>query len=206
MLLLTEGTHRAAEAVRRAIRWVEEDRSELLRPLIRRFDPQGSTDEVWFQTRKVVIPTEKSHVSHVVLDGPRGNTWEERVAELLEADEHVASYVKNDRLGFTIPYVHKGRSHDYVPDFLVRLVEPEGDEVVRTLIVEVSGGRKDAEVAKVKADTARLQWCPAVNNHGGFGRWGYIEVSDMDTVEQVLDGAIESLYADGPVTGQSDSI
>ncbi len=206
MLLLTEGTHRAAEAVRRAIRWVEEDRSELLRPLIRRFDPQGSTDEVWFQTRKVVIPTEKSHVSHVVLDGPKGNTWEERVAELLEADEHVASYVKNDRLGFTIPYVHKGRSHDYVPDFLVRLVEPEGDELVRTLIVEVSGGRKDAEVSKVKADTARLQWCPAVNNHNGFGRWGYIEVSDMDTVEQVLDGAIESLYADGPVTGQSDSI
>ena len=31
------------------------------------------------------------------------------------------AYVKNDHLGFTIPYVHKGRSHSYIPDFLVRL-------------------------------------------------------------------------------------
>ena len=29
--------------------------------------------------------------------------------------------MKNDHLGFTIPYVHEGRSHHYVPDFLVRL-------------------------------------------------------------------------------------
>ena len=29
--------------------------------------------------------------------------------------------MKNDHLGFAIPYVHEGRSHDYVPDFLVRL-------------------------------------------------------------------------------------
>ena len=35
----------------------------------------------------------------------------------------VAAYVKNDHLGFTIPYVHEGRSHEYVPDFLVRLVD-----------------------------------------------------------------------------------
>ena len=158
-----------------------------------------------FPTRKVVIETEKSHVSHVVLDGPRGNTWEERVAGLLEADDRVFSFVKNDHLGFVIPYVHNGRSHEYIPDFLVRLMS-DTDDVDRTLIVEVSGGRKDAEAAKAKADTALHQWCPAVNNHGGWGRWGYIEISDMDTAATALDGAIRSLYADGPVTGLSDSI
>ncbi|MXW57574.1 MAG: restriction endonuclease [Acidimicrobiia bacterium] len=205
MLLLTEATHRAAEAVFRAIRYVEDARPEVIQPLLRHFDPEGTTDDVSFSTRKAVMEAEKSHVSHVVLDGPRGNTWEERLAVLLEADSRVRSFVKNDHLGFVIPYVHKGRSHEYVPDFLVRLmVEP--DDVVRTLIVEVSGGRKDADAAKAKADTARHQWCPAVNNHGGWGRWGFIEVSDIDTAASVLDGAIQSLYADGPVTGLRDSI
>lgn len=205
MLLLTEGTNRAAEAVFRAIRYVEDARTEVIQPLLRRFDPEGCTDDVSFPTRKAVIEVEKSHVSHVVLDGPRGNTWEEHLARLLEDDRRVRSFVKNDHLGFIIPYVHKGRSHEYIPDFLVRLVE-EPDDVERTLIVEVSGGRKDPVAAKAKADTARHQWCPAVNNHGGWGRWGYIEIFDLETAAAVLDGAIQSLYADGPVTGLSDSI
>ena len=39
----------------------------------------------------------------------------------------VAAYVKNDHLGFTIPYVFQGRSRQYLPDFLVRL-KPLEDE------------------------------------------------------------------------------
>ena len=51
-------------------------------PIIRRFDPRGSTDDVRFLTRKVVMdpPPTKSHLNHVVLDGLRGNTWEEGLA------------------------------------------------------------------------------------------------------------------------------
>ncbi len=41
--------------------------------------------------------------------------------EFCEHSPHVAAYAKNDHLGFTIPYIHEGRSHDYVPDFLLRL-------------------------------------------------------------------------------------
>ena len=26
--------------------------------------------------------------------------------------------------------------------------------------------------------TARTLWVPAVNNHGGFGRWAFVEVTD----------------------------
>lgn len=70
----------------------------------------------------------------------------------------------------------------------------------------MSGGRKDPGAAKAKSDTARLQWCPAVNNHGGWGRWGYIEISDIASASIALDSAIRSLYADGPVTGLSDHI
>ena len=53
-----------------------------LLPILRRFDPIGSTDEVRFVTRKVVMdpPPTKSHLNHVVLDGVRGNSWEEGLA------------------------------------------------------------------------------------------------------------------------------
>lgn len=29
--------------------------------------------------------------------------------------------MKNQGLGFAIPYLHDGQAHDYTPDFLVRL-------------------------------------------------------------------------------------
>jgi type III restriction enzyme len=146
-------------------------------------------------------PPVKSHLNHVVLDGVRGNSWEEGLAQLLEQDPRVLSYVKNERLDFTIPYVHKGRSHDYVPDFLVRLKVREDDEVERTLIVEVSGTLKDPATAATKAETARNQWCAAVNNDGAYGRWGYVEVHNPLIEAHLLDAAIDNLYTDRPVIG-----
>ncbi|MHB1523366.1 MAG: BPTD_3080 family restriction endonuclease [Candidatus Dormibacteria bacterium] len=200
MLLLAEGTNRAAEKVFGAIVAQEGKRPEILQPLLRRFDPEGSTDDVSFATRKVVIEATKSHVNRVVLDGPKGNSWEERMAGLLERHPLVTSYVKNDHLGFGIPYVHAGQTHEYRPDFLVRLQTDPGG-LKRTLIVEVSGGRKAPGPTSQKADTARYQWCAAVNNHGGFGRWAYTEIKDMDAAAALLDKAIADLYADGPVAG-----
>ncbi len=78
------------------------------------------------------------------------------------------------------------------------------DGVVRNLIVEVSGGRKDQDKRAVKAHTARYSWCVAVNNHGGYGRWGFVEVDDMATFQKVMDLAIDDLYADGLTTGGVD--
>lgn len=196
MLLLAEGSTRAAEAIYNSIVRLEGEREGVLQPLIRRFDPEGSTDDVRFPTRKAVIDATRSHVNYVVLDGPKGNTWEEAIAVLLEAHPSVAAYVKNDHLGFTIPYVHEGRTHDYIPDFLVRLV---GDDVDRTLIVEVSGGRKSPGPTAAKADTARHHWCPAVNNHGAYGRWAYLEIHSMAKAAEELDGAIHALSAKTPV-------
>ena len=54
-------------------------------------------------------------MNYVVLDGIGGNLWEKAVAEILETLPSVAAYVKNDRLGFTIPYTMQGRSHEYIP-------------------------------------------------------------------------------------------
>ncbi|HET8661699.1 MAG TPA: hypothetical protein VFM55_22230, partial [Micromonosporaceae bacterium] len=204
-LLLTQACARAAEKVFSSIVRQPRDRPAVLMPVIRRFDPEGSTDSVRFVTRKAVMqpPPDKSHLNHVVLDGVRGNSWEEALAEMLERDKRVHAYVKNERLGFSIPYVHEGRTHDYLPDFLVRLVTEPGD-VERTLIVEVSGGRKSPGPAAAKADTARNQWCAAVNNWGGLGRWGYVEVHNPALGGGLLHDAIENLIADRPIIGLGD--
>jgi type III restriction enzyme len=199
-LLLAQLAAEAAEKIHGAIvsSGEERHRPHLVMPIIRAFDPSGSTRKVSFLTRKVVMdpPPKKSHLNHVVLDGARGNTWEEGLAKHLEGDRRVAAFVKNERLGFTIPYVHQGRSHGYVPDFLVRLMPEEDDDVVRTLIVEVSGTQKSPGPTKAKAETARGQWCAAVNNWGEFGRWGYVEVHDPWKEWPRLDAAIDALYGD----------
>lgn len=202
-LLMAEPKAQAAEAVFNAVARFPDARREILMPIIRRFDGEGSTDDVAFVTRKVVIEARRSHVSHVVLDGPKGNTWEEAVAGFLEIHARVAAFVKNDHLGFTIPYVWEGKTHQYVPDFLIRLVE-EPEDAVRTLILEVSGGRKSPGPTAVKATTARDQWCTAVNNHTGFGRWGYVEITTMLGAERALSDAIENLYADAAIIGDPD--
>ena len=103
--------------------------------------------------------------------------------------------MKNDRLGFTVPYAMQGRSHEYMPDFLVRLKPREDDEETRTLIVEVSGSHKPPGPTKEKADTVRNLWVPAVNDHGGFGRWSYCELKDPAEFRQDLDLAIAALRA-----------
>ena len=119
----------------------------------------------------------------------------DELAWLLERDDRVLSYVKNERLGFTIPYLHQGSTHEYVPDFLVR-VKPDEDDVERTLIVEVSGTMKSVTVAHAKATTARDQWCAAVNNWGEFGVWGYVEIGNPMLADQAeaVDSAIRKLY------------
>jgi len=89
--------------------------------------------------------------------------------------DEVESYVKNHNLGFFIPYTHEGEAHNYIPDFIVRLRAP-GDAQPLNLIIEVSGEPKPEKAAKV--ETARTLWVPAVNNHGGFGRWAFLEISD----------------------------
>ena len=39
-----------------------------------------------------------------------------------------------------------------------------------------------------KVSTARNLWVPAINNHGGFGRWAFVEVADPWDAKQVIKG------------------
>jgi len=205
-ITLAEYQRQAAEAVFHAITTLPESRRSRLRPILRRGDSEGDTSRVSFVTRKHAIPTTKSEVSHVVLDGSGGNTWEQVLAGECEQLPEVAAYVKNDHLGLVIPYVHKGVTHFYLPDFLLRLRPRAGDLVTRVLVVEVSGGQKSPGPTHVKARTARDVWCAAVNNNAGFGRWGYVEITDMPTVRARLTSAIDALHRDAPIIGDPDLI
>jgi len=173
------------------------NRLPVVRPMLAS-DPVGTTALVDFYTTKEVYKTseQRCHVNFVVLDGPRGNTWEEMVAQLLEVLPPVAAYVKNDHVGFTIPYAYQGRSRQYLPDFLVRLQPLDDDTQTRTLLVEVSGSHKPPGPTKEKADTVRDLWLPAVNNHGGFGRWSYCELTNPAMFRPDLEAAITALRAE----------
>jgi type III restriction enzyme len=106
----------------------------------------------------------------------------------------VAAFVKNDHLGFSVPYTHEGITRQYVPDFLVRL-DTEEHAPTRTLIVEVSGSHKSPGPTAEKAATTRESWVPAVNEHGGFGLWGYCEigVTEITQAKKVLTAAMAAL-------------
>jgi type III restriction enzyme len=43
-----------------------------------------------------------------------------------------------------------------------------------------------------------------VNNHGGFGRWGYTEMTNPLEFKARLAEAIQLLYGDAPIIGDPD--
>jgi len=174
LLLLVEFAHDAADRIYKAIAGAEAG-TPALKPILRPYDTVGSTHYVDFDTTRPVYTTraDKCHVSHVVADT---GSWEQKMAQTLEDMDEVLRYVKNHSLGFTIPYTLNGEEHQYTPDFIVVLKNGDGQENSLNLIVEVTGEKKKDKDAKVS--TARTLWVPAVNNHGGFGRWAFIEITD----------------------------
>jgi hypothetical protein len=142
--------------------------------MLKPYDAVGSTDGVDFDTTKPVRQTdpEKCHVNYTVAD----SRWEHLMDLMFEENQEVIRYVKNQGLGFTIPYSLDGQPKSYYPDFLVDLDDGQGDEDSLHLIVEVSGERDRAK--QIKVDTALTLWVPAVNNAARFGRWRFVEVTD----------------------------
>lgn len=106
------------------------------------------------------------------------------MAETLEEMEEVVRYVKNQNLGFTIPYTINGEEHQYTPGFIAVIEDGRGRDDLLHLIVEVSGEPKKDKAAKVS--TACTLWVPAVNNHSGFGRWGFIEIRDPWNAQEAI--------------------
>ncbi|MEZ5936092.1 MAG: DEAD/DEAH box helicase family protein [Alphaproteobacteria bacterium] len=103
---------------------------------------RGSTLYVDFHTTKPVYPVTRCHLNAMVADTKK---WEQSAAFLLDSHPGVRRWVKNDRLGFTIPYRHRGLLSRYIPDFIV--VTDRNENV----IVEIKGQITDDADAKAKA-------------------------------------------------------
>ncbi len=174
--------HQAADRIYRSI-VASTEGSPTLKPILRPYETVGTTRYVDFHTIRATYKTraDKCHVSHVALD----SDWEAKLAQELEDMGEVVAYVKNQSLGFTIPYTINGVERQYYPDFLIRIDDGEGPDDLLNLILEVTGERKKDKEAK--SATARTLWVPAVNHHGGFGRWAFLEVTDPydDVVELI---------------------
>jgi len=150
-------------------------------PKVERNRPDGSTQDVDYWTSKDVREVIKSHLNYVVADTKK---WEQSAAYKIDTHSKVDAFVKNAGLGFTIPYFHNGESHDFVPDFIIRLVNKHEEEGYRYLILETKGFD---ELAEVKSQAAH-RWCNAVNATGKYGHWDFVMVRKIEEVTDVLSG------------------
>lgn len=162
--------------------------TEHVRPVFNYYNKLGSTKYVNGNTTKEVFPTKKSHVNYVVMD----SEWEGIAAKTLEELPQVISYVKNQFLGFAIPYVKEGKDHNYFTDFIVRCKGKDG--TLKNLMVEISGFSKDKAEKKWFVEN---RWIPAVNSLKDkyeYPEWHFIEIAnDIRNIKNQLIEAIMSI-------------
>lgn len=138
----------------------------------------GSTADVDFWTAKKVKEIERSHLNYVVQE----SKWEASAAHHLDNSPHVVSFVKNQGLGFAIPYLHAGGDHEYFPDFIVRLTNG-------LMVILETKGHDEREGVKVQAAE---RWVRAVNADGSHGKWRYELTHSPNEVPRIIDRLAQS--------------
>ena len=144
-------------------------------PRYERLRGDGSTADVNFFTLREPYPVLKSHINAVVPDTKK---LEQTAAYHLDNNPQVVAFAKNEGMGFGIPYLHNGETHDYMPDFLIRLHE----EKQHYLILETKGYDPLKDIKK----SAAIRWVNAVNADGEHGRWQYRMVAKVGEVDAAV--------------------
>jgi type III restriction enzyme len=160
-----------------------------VKALLDPYNPEGSTSHVNFNTSRDRWQTDstKCHVNYVILD----SDWEAEFCRVVEKDPRVRAYVKNHNLGLEVPYRYAGEVRRYIPDFVVLVEDGHGEDDLLHLVVEIKGYR--GEDAKEKKSTMDTYWIPGVNHLGTYGRWAFLELTEVYLVESELRAAIERL-------------
>lgn len=162
--------------------------TEHIRPVFNYYNKFSSTKYVNGNTVKDVYPTQKSHVNFVVMD----SDWEGICAKTLEELDTVETYVKNQFLGFAIPYVKDGKDRQYFTDFIARVKGKDGTP--KNLMIEISGMSKDKAEKKWFVEN---RWIPAVNalkEKYNYPEWHFIEVAnDIRNIKNQLIEKIQGL-------------
>lgn len=170
-LLYFEDPKKVVDHIARGIN-PQHNTKEFIRPVFNYYNKFSSTKYVNGNTVKDVYATQKSHVNYVVMD----SEWEGICAKTLEEIDAVECYVKNQFLGFAIPYTKDGKDKQYFTDFIARVRGKDG--VVRNLMIEISGMSKDKAEKKWFVEN---RWIPAVNalkDKYGYPEWHFIEVAN----------------------------
>lgn len=170
----------------------DESASQQERPII----PRGaagtrSTSQVDFHTRRDLSAAQKCHLNALVADT---KTWEQAAAFTLDQHPGVSSWVKNDHLGFEIPYHRDHAPRQYRPDFIVRLTNE------LNLILEIKG--RMLEDAKIKR-AAAIRWINTLNRDPEYGQWEYKMVFEPAGTDQDAGCTVRRLQAAGGFVGFS---
>ncbi|MEZ4568894.1 MAG: hypothetical protein R2849_00885 [Thermomicrobiales bacterium] len=94
-------------------------------PILRPYDTVGSTRYVDFDTTKPVYRTDPESATSPMSSptpAPGSRRWRRRWRD------EVVAYVKDQGLGFTIPYTIGGDEKQYVPDFIARVDDGHGPD------------------------------------------------------------------------------
>jgi hypothetical protein len=165
--------------------------TEALTPVFDKESPIRSSGDIrtWW-TSKPNEAFDKSHINFVVVD----SKWEYLEAKTINESNVVKSFVKNDHLNFVVYYNYQGVVRRFFPDFLIKLTTGEN------LIVETKG--QDNEQNKTKR--AYLdEWCRAINQHGGFGKWSWAVSFDPNDLDQILQNS--ALSFSGHIFADTDN-
>ncbi|MCK4543543.1 MAG: hypothetical protein KAU17_15035 [Spirochaetales bacterium] len=154
-------------------------------------NPTGSTIHVNFTTSKMnryETDSRKCHINWVILD----SDWEAEFCRVVEAHPKVTAYVKSHNLGLEVPYRYGSGTRKYIPDFVVLI--DDGNEGTLHLIVEIKGYR--GEDAKDKKATMENYWVPGVNNLGKYGRWAFVEFTDVFEIENAFNKMVDQVFSE----------
>jgi type III restriction enzyme len=162
-----------------------------IKALLDPYNPVGSTSNVKFNTSRIErweTSSEHSHVNWILYD----SDWEAEFCRVAELHPKVRSYVKNNGLGFEVPYRFESETRKYLPDFIVLVDDGHGEEDLLNLVVEIKGYRR--EDAKVKKLTMDTYWIPGVNNLKQYGRWAFAEFTEVHKIESDFAEKIEQEF------------
>lgn len=188
----------AAQATERIVTAIVRARGgeHIVKAVIDPYNTSGSTRHVSFTTTKDVRETDprKCHVNYVVSD----SDWEAEFSRVAENHSKVLSYVKNQGLGFTVPYKDGDVARQYVPDFIVLVDDGRGEDDPLNIIIEIKGFKN--EQVKLKKSTCEEKWVPGVNALGSYGRWTFDQFESVFEIEREFSELIERVISKNKVS------
>nr|VFJ53588.1 MAG: type III restriction enzyme [Candidatus Kentron sp. DK] len=188
-LLYQELADMACARIEATISGAEGEDERLVQVVLDRYNPSGSTHHVDFKTTKTSryrTDPRRCHIDWVITD----SDWEAEFCRVAERHPRVLAYVKNHNLGFEVPYRQGSQNRIYRPDFIVLVDDGHGDTDPLHLVVEIKGYR--GEDAKDKKLAMENHWVPGVNRQGEYGRWGFVEFTDVYAMQDNFDAVVGS--------------